>query len=233
MLACMSNRPSPPHNEADLWSRARELVGLTLAELASDDGCVVPDGLLHAKGWTGQLLERRLGATAGSKDEPDFQSLGIELKTIPVDRGGRPCESTFVCTIPLLDVAVTEWESSRVYRKLQRVLWMIIEGSRDIPVAERHIGSPLLWSPNPDENASLKRDWDELAGLIGRGEIESITGHLGQVMQVRPKARNAQARRVGFDAEGVAVSQMPRGFYLRAAFTGSILQRAFVMPQRH
>jgi DNA mismatch repair protein MutH len=229
----MPNRPSPPQNEAELWSRARDLVGMTLAELAADDGCAAPDKLLHAKGWTGQLLERRLGATAGSKDEPDFQSLGIELKTIPVDQSGRPCESTFVCTIPLLDVAVTEWERSRVHRKLQRVLWMVVQGSRDIPVAERRIGSPLLWSPDAEENALLKQDWDELAGLIGRGEIESITGHLGQVMQVRPKARNAQARRVGFDEQGVAVSQMPRGFYLRASFTGSILKRAFVMPQRH
>jgi DNA mismatch repair protein MutH len=204
---------------------------MTLAELASAQEVAVPDGLLHAKGWTGQLLERYLGATAGSRDEPDFQALGIELKTLPVNRGGWPCESTFVCTIPLQDVARTEWQDSRVLRKLRRVLWLIVQGSRDIPVGKRAIGSPLLWSPDEREYALLKQDWDELAGQIGRGGIESITGHLGQVMQVRPKARNAQARRIGFDDDGVAVAQLPRGFYLRATFTGQILQRAFVMPQ--
>ena len=228
----MQNRPQPPQSEAELWSRAREFVGMTLAELAAIDGCAVPERMLHGKGFTGQLLERLLGATAGSRDEPDFQTLGVELKTIPVDPGGRPCESTFVCTIPLYDVAVTEWENSRVHRKLCRVLWMVIEGSREIPVARRRVGSPLLWSPSSEENASLKRDWDELAGLIGAGHIESITGHLGQALQVRPKARNAQARRIGFDETGVAVAQLPRGFYLRASFTGGILQRSFVMPRR-
>lgn len=227
----MQSRPNPPQSEAELWTRAQTLVGMTLAELASEQGVRVPDGLLHAKGWVGQLLERRLGATAGSKDEPDFQAIGVELKTLPVNHVGWPCESTFVCTIPLQDVANTEWQDSRVYRKLKRVLWIVIQGSREIPVGSRAVGSPLLWSPDERENALLKQDWDELGGLIGRGAIESITGHLGGVMQVRPKARNAQARRIGFDQDGVAVEQLPRGFYLRASFTGAILQRAFVMPR--
>jgi DNA mismatch repair protein MutH len=208
------------------------LAGLSLSHLAKDDGVTVPDKLLHAKGWVGQLLERRLGASAGSKDEPDFQALGIELKTLPVDRVGRPCESTFVCTIPLLDVAGTEWADSRVQRKLNRVLFVVVEGSRDIPVGERRIGAPLLWSPNETEVATLARDWDELAGIIGRGDIESITGHLGQAMQVRPKARDSHARRRGLDEDGVVVERMPRGFYLRATFTGSILARSFILPQR-
>jgi len=228
----MPTRPTPPQSEAELWSRARSLAGLSLAHLAADDGSVVPEQLLHAKGWVGQLLERRLGADAGSKDEPDFQALGVELKTLPVDRTGRPCESTFVCTIPLLDVAHTEWEQSRVRRKLNRVLFVIVEGSRDIPVAERRLGEPLMWSPNEREESLLKGDWDELTGTIGRGDIESITGHLGQAMQVRPKARDSHARRRGFDEDGVVVARMPRGFYLRATFTGAILERYFVLPRR-
>lgn len=227
----MPVRPAPPQSEAELWSRARSLAGLSLAHLATDDGSAVPDGLLHAKGWLGQLVERRLGADAGSKDGPDFQSLGIECKTLPVERTGRPCESTFVCTIPLLDVATTEWEHSRVRRKLNRVLFVIVEGSRDIPVAERRIGEPLLWTPNVDEERLLKHDWDELTGIIGRGEIESITGHIGQAMQVRPKARDSHARRRGLDEDGVIVQRLPRGFYLRATFTGAILARSFVLPR--
>ena len=202
-----------------------------MAHLAKEDDSRVPDKLLHAKGWVGQLLERRLGASAGSKDEPDFQHLGIELKTLPVDRVGRPCESTFVCTIPLLDVAGTEWAESRVHRKLNRVLWIIVEGSRDIPVGERRLGEPLLWSPDENETAILKRDWDELTGIIGRGDVDSITGHLGQAMQMRPKARNSRARRRGLDEDGVIVERMPRGFYLRASFTARILERSFVLPQ--
>ena len=60
---------------------------------------------LRAKGLAGTLIERALGASAGSTAEPDFPALGIELKTIPIDAAGRICESTFVCTIALGRIA--------------------------------------------------------------------------------------------------------------------------------
>jgi DNA mismatch repair protein MutH len=211
--------------------RARALSGLTFAEAAGRLEMPVPADLLHHKGWTGQLLERLLGATAASRDVPDFERLGVELKSLPVDGHGRPVESTFVCTVPLEEVAETEWQDSRVKRKLDRVLWIPVEGERRIPMAERHVGEPMLWSPSAEQESTLKFDWDTLAGIIGRGDIESITGHLGVALQVRPKARDSHARRWGLDEDGVRVERMPRGFYLRANFTHAIVQeRYFVAP---
>jgi DNA mismatch repair protein MutH len=46
-------------------------------------------------------------------------------------------------------------------------------------------------------------------------------------LQVRPKARNASARRWGLDEDGVRVERMPRGFYLRANFTYAIVQARY------
>ncbi|MGE5788775.1 MAG: DNA mismatch repair endonuclease MutH [Myxococcales bacterium] len=220
-----------PRSESELVARARELSGLTLAEAAASVHQKVPDDLMHHKGWTGQLLERILGATAASRDVPDFEQLGIELKTLPVDERGRPVESTFVCTLPLQEIAESEWDASRVKRKLSRVLWMPVEGSRSIRLSERHLGEPMLWSPSEVEMATLKFDWDTLAGIVGRGDVESITGHLGVAMQVRPKARNASARRWAVDEDGVRIAQMPRGFYLRAEFTHSILKAHFRLSE--
>lgn len=213
-----------PKSEAELLQRARELSGLSFAAAAAQVSLTVPADLRHHKGWTGQLLERLLGASAASRDVPDFERLGIELKSLPVDERGRPVESTFVCTIPLEHVAQTEWEHSRVKRKLARVLWIPVQGSRSIRMAERRIGEPLLWSPTTAQEATLKFDWDTLAGIIGCGDVESITGHLGVAMQVRPKAKNSSARRWGLDEDGVRVERMPRGFYLRAEFTHSIVK---------
>ena len=56
----------------------------------------------HAKGWAGQLIELYLGATAGSKQQQDFPTLGVELKTIPVSPDAKPLETTYVCITPLL-----------------------------------------------------------------------------------------------------------------------------------
>ncbi|HEX2735293.1 MAG TPA: DNA mismatch repair endonuclease MutH [Polyangiaceae bacterium] len=219
-----------PRSEAELMARAQRLAGMTLGQLAGAMQVEVPAELLRAKGFVGQLLERALGASARSKAVPDFTTLGIELKSLPVSDKGVPLETTFVCTIRLLDAELAEWDNSRLRQKLSRVLWVPVMGLRQVPVAERLIGTPLLWSPSAEDERDLRWDWDELMGMIGRGQVERITGHLGKVLQIRPKARNAKARRRAWDDEGNRMLALPRGFYLRTAFTHRILQRHFTLP---
>ena len=75
--------------------------------------------------------------------------------------------------------------------KLSRVLWVPVEGARHIPLAERRVGSPLLWSPSEEEERLLRADWEELMDMIVLGKVEQITARHGQVMQIRPKAANS------------------------------------------
>jgi DNA mismatch repair protein MutH len=220
----------PPATPEQLLLRARAFSGLTLGELAAHRAVPVPSDLRRAKGWVGMLFEGALGATAKSRAAPDFETLGIELKTLPVTLEGRPLETTFVCTIPLFDMAQVEWEQSRVFSKLRRVLWIPVEGNRSTPVAARRIGTALLWSPDAEEERDLRFDWEELAGMIGGGRVEDITGHLGRYLQVRPKAKDSHARRRGTASDGAAMATLPRGFYLRTSFTARILTRHFALP---
>jgi DNA mismatch repair protein MutH len=225
----LRSHPTPPETEAELLARARALSGLTLAELAARFSRVAPPDLRRHKGFVGALVERALGATAGSRAAPDFEALGIELKTLPVDSRGRALESTFVCTIPLIEIGEVEWMSSRVRRKLSRVLWVPVEGERQIPVPQRRIGEPLLWSLTEAAESALRFDWEELAGIIGKGDVETITGHLGRCLQIRPKARDSHARRRGIDGDGARFAALPRGFYLRATFTSEILRLNYAL----
>ena len=232
MRASPSTAPAvrtPPVNEGELIARAAELAGKTLAQLAQKVGVAVPPDLKRHKGWVGQLMEAALGCDAASRDEPDFVGLGVELKTLPVDSWGKPLESTFVCTIPLRQVGEVEWGQSRVHRKLARVLWVPVEGVRRVPLAERRIGAALLWSPSDAEERALRDDWEELSGIIGSGGIDSITGHLGKFLQVRPKAANSRVRAMSIDAEGEISATLPRGFYLRTAFTKAILEANYAL----
>jgi DNA mismatch repair protein MutH len=222
---------SPPRDEAELVERAQALAGLRLSELAARMDAPVPPDLRRAKGFVGSLVERVLGASAGSRALPDFPELGIELKTLPVDRAGAPVESTFVCTIPLTEIGQVEWADSRVRRKLSRVLWVPVEGERQIPVGERRIGHALLYGLTAEDEAVLRADWEELAGFIGRGHVEALTGHIGRFLQIRPKAAHSRARRVGIDADGVPFAALPKGFYLRPSFTRALLARHFALPR--
>lgn len=219
----------PPTSEAELLSRASALAGYTFSELALRLGLPVPHDLKRDKGWVGMLLERHLGASAGSKPEQDFAEIGVELKSIPVDADGRPLETTFVCVAPLTGNSGVTWSNSHVRHKLSRVLWIPVEGARTIPLGDRHVGSPLLWSPSAEEEEQLQRDWEELMDMIVLGNVERITARHGEVMQIRPKAANGKALTEGIGHRGQPIMTLPRGFYLKKSFTSALLARHFLM----
>lgn len=220
---------SPPDSEAQLMAQAQRLAGYSLGELARLAGLPIPQDLKRDKGWIGLLLEVWLGASAGSKPEQDFAALGVELKTIPVDSQGKPLETTFVCVAPLTGNTGITWETSHVKHKLNRVLWVPVEGDRAIPLAERRIGSPLIWSPDEEEDRQLRLDWEELMDMIVLGQVERITARHGEVLQLRPKAANSKALTEAIGTHGEPILTLPRGFYLKKNFTGALLARHFLL----
>jgi len=214
-----------PKTTEELLSRAQAIAGLSFGELATQLSIPVPPDLKRDKGWVGMLLETALGATAGSKAEQDFHHLGIELKTIPINAQGYPLETTFVSLAPLIQNSGVNWQNSHVRHKLSRVLWIPIEGSRSIPLAERRIGIPILWQPTEQQERLLQRDWEELMDYIVLGQLDKINARLGEVLQLRPKGANSKSLTKGIGKNGEIIDTLPLGFYLRKAFTHEILQQ--------
>lgn len=214
-----------PQNVAELMARAQNIAGLSFAELAQSLNIPVPPDLKRHKGWVGNLIESALGAQAGSKAQQDFAHLGIELKTLPINPQGLPLETTFVSLAPLTQTTGVFWEASHVRYKLSKVLWIPIEGSRDIPLGLRRIGQPILWSPNAAQEALLKADWEELMDYIVMGRLDEINARLGKVLQLRPKGANSRALTKGIGKNGEIIDTLPLGFYLRKNFTAHILQQ--------
>ncbi|WP_076407686.1 DNA mismatch repair endonuclease MutH [Shewanella sp. UCD-KL12] len=223
----MKKAPLPPSTTEELMQRANDMAGLTLGQLAQSHGFSTPENLKRDKGWVGQLIEHELGALAGSKPEPDFVHLGIELKTIPVDDNGKPIETTYVTVAPLIDIQGLTWENSVVCHKLKTVLWVPIQGNRDIPVGQRQIGTPILWSPNPVELALLKQDWEEIMEFISMGQVQNLTARHGEILQLRPKGANSRSVTQSIGVDGQTEMTNPRGFYLKIPFTHAILTRFF------
>jgi DNA mismatch repair protein MutH len=220
----MGHYVTPPATEAELLERATGLTGKTLGQIARQMQIQVPTHPVRAKGWIGELMEIYLGATASSLPEPDFQAINVELKTLPINHNGRPRESTYVCTVPLTATAAASWENSVVKIKLSRVLWVPVEADPAIDLAMRRVGNPFIWSPDAVEEQQLRTDWEELMDMVCMGELAQISSQHGEVMQIRPKAANASARTQTSTRAGEAGSTIPRGFYLRPAFTYRIIQ---------
>lgn len=212
---------SAPSSIEELALRAKKLAGVRVDELASRVAFVVDGEAVRTKGKVGELLERALGAT-GSGAQMDFPDLEVEMKTVPLE-AGKPAESTFVCALQLMDAERASWETSWVRKKLSRVLW--------VPVHEREtIGEAVLWSPTMEQEAALKNDFDEIVGRIAIGDIEDLSAHVGEYMQLRPKAATGSVRTSAPGRDGELVSTVPRGFYLRAKFVGAVLRDVRALP---
>ncbi len=213
----------PPQSQQELMSRCQQLVGRTLGSVAAEMGIITPENLQRHKGWVGSLLEKVLGANAGNLAEPDFIDLGIEMKTLPLNMLGQPKESTYVCTVSMQQSGELVWQESWVRRKLSHVLWVPIEADNAIPLAERYIGQAWLWRPSDEQEAILKRDWNELMDRIVLGGQADISAKEGEYLQVRPKAANSRVLATGVSASGEAEYINPKGFYLRPTFTKQLL----------
>ncbi len=220
---------APPQSARELLARARALAGGTFGELAATVGLAPPPSPRRAKGFMGDLLERALGADAGSRPMPDFTALGIELKTIPVSASGKPLESTYVCVASARVPAGERWEDSLVKHKLSQVLWIPIEGVGQTPFLLRRIGWAVLWQPTAQQEQMLRQDWEELTELLVLGQREFLSARLGHALQLRPKAAHGKVTTWATNDEGIVHATLPRGFYLRAWFTHEILQAALAV----
>lgn len=222
MVNSILKRCPPPQTEDELNHRCQQLAGLSFGQLSLHLGLSIPERASERKGWLGQALEIALGTDASNKSLPDFTGLGIELKTLPIAASGKPTESTFITTIPLLTIHQQTWKSSQCYVKLKRVLWIPSEGDTDIPYMQRRIGRGFIWSPNQEQERILESDWHHLSSQISTGYLETLDARAGEYLQVRPKAANGKSLCYGYDAEGNKVLTLPRGFYLRSSFTHQI-----------
>lgn len=218
------------HDLDRLLQHARSLIGATLADVAEGLGLPVPAGRVRSKGWSGQVVERELGAGDGGACGPDFAALGVELKTVPVDGQMLPLESTAVCHIDPVAIAGESWATSYVRRKLAKVLFVALEvreqaGAGEPSVGDRRVAAVRLWSPSADEEILLRGDFELFVrDYFRRGRAADITGHLGRVMQVRPKARRATDQQAAFGSDGLPTRIGRCGFYLRPAFVCGILR---------
>lgn len=216
-----ASRPRPASRD-ELLRRACALEGLPLGVVAAGFGERAPADLRRDKGWIGNLIERELGATAGSSAEPDFPELGVELKTIPVDEAGVPRESTWVA-LAELDLSARGWEDSWVRRKLHCVLWVPVISPKGTPPGGRIVGRARLWTPSAAQEAVLQQDWEEHMELLGLGEFWQIDARRGEALQLRPKAARGADTHWALSDDGEWVRAQPKGFYLRRRFTRQVL----------
>lgn len=221
----------PPQNFTELQQRLNDILGLDLSELATRAGAELPQQILHDKGFAGKLLETILGTSGGNTPGPDFPGLGVELKTMPVDENFRPLESTFICHAFLNAGRPRFFLQSLLYKKICRVLFVMIKAPRDLPPPKRFIAGYSFWQPSAYSLELIRTDYEELMEMVASGQIDSVNATIGTVIQMRPKAADGSALTEAPGPEGTLILTRPRGFYMRRSFTTALLQQFLGQPR--
>lgn len=216
---------TPPQNFDELIANLNFIVGKSLTELAEFAKISVPIDTLHGKGFTGELIEKCLGASAANQSIPDFPELGLELKSIPVDDNLCPLESTFLCYAPLTGIRHYSFESSPLYSKITRVLFVLIRASRELDFSQRVVLGYFFYTPSEDELNTVRNDFNELYELVKTGNVEKINARIGQIIQMRPKGASGKVLTECIGPNGEIIRTRPRGFYMRRAFTQKLIQQ--------
>lgn len=229
--------PSPlswpePTTLEELEQRLQRLLGRSIAELSQLALLQAPNNSNGAKGYVGLLIELFLGAHAHNLPGPDFMSLGIELKTMPVGFDFMPQENTFICNADLAPRDFVPFTQSALYQKLQHILFVLIlapQNSR-LTLGERRVLGYFFFNLPPDVRQTIETDYNEFQELLLAGHAPEINGTMGTIVKLSPHATKANELVQVTDSEGESTYTKPRGYYLRASFTRQLLQ-TFIKEQ--
>lgn len=211
-----------PETMQELYSVLSLIGGRSIAELAALAGVDLPYGNKTAKGYTGQLTEIFLGATAGNLSLPDLRKLNIEVKTLPVNGRLQSVESTFICSAELTGSEFVPFRQSALFHKISRVLFIPVLAPAGCRVAQRRILGHFFFTPGEDELLRIEEDYKDFADLVMSGRADEITGDMGNIIQMRPKAASGNSLTPIRNSEGDLLFTRPKAFYLRASYTSKL-----------
>lgn len=208
----------------DALNRMQQILNIPFGELFTDAEL---DGIIRAKGKTGQILELALGLnlTSGGLDFEDG-----ELKTNKCDENGKPLETMFICQIASIIDDLLEskpFEETYLYKKISRILYVPvckIGHKRDWYFLDAYIVD--INDPKYLEiYAQLEEDYyvicEQLREYIDRtGNIHTSSGEL---MQIRSKD-SIPYHSIYSELVGNYISNKNHAFYFKKEFMKRIKQ---------
>jgi DNA mismatch repair protein MutH len=105
-------------------TQLQALVGSDLNDLARQYGIPTHHGGRLNKGWAGQTLERHLGASLNSRQQPDFRGWELKGVALKFDETGAPRakETMAITMLNPSQVVATPFAQSHLRQKLRRML---------------------------------------------------------------------------------------------------------------
>lgn len=156
---------------------AKELKNKTLREACGDS--IINHGY-SGKGNFGQILEKfYFGYEPNSVNEPDFEEVGIELKSSPLKilKNGeyRAKERMVLNIINYLEVYKEEFENSTFWRNNSHLLLVFYLHERELDILDYVIKLVDEWKFPEEDLKIIKRDWELINQKIKDGKAHKLS----------------------------------------------------------
>lgn len=207
---------------------ARHLVGSTLREQTHLQHI---DNIHRRKGSFGNALEKYyFEYDINSSPHPDFEKVGLELKTTPVKRnrnGSYSAKERLVFSmIDYMTVVNEDFEHSSFLKKASKVLLITYEWQPHVDPLDYKIVLASLWGLPDRDMPQFKQDWETIVNKIRDGHAEDISSSDTMYLEACTKASNAKVRRRQPFSAAMA---KPRAWALKASYMTTVDDQLLVM----
>lgn len=167
------------------------------------------------KGFHRDLANRILSNSNQSVVE--LEKAGIELKTVRVNRNGKPRESMSFPAFKFMKIINEEWEDSSFFEKLEKKFLFVIF-QEDLDGVER-LTKAMYWNMPYLDRMEAKRVWEKtkFQCRIDAKNLPKISD--SPVAHVRPKARDGNDKELTPQGE----MHLKQCFWLNASYISKVI----------
>jgi DNA mismatch repair protein MutH len=168
------------------------------------------------KGFHRDLANRILSNSNQSVVE--LEKAGIELKTVRVNRNGKPRESMSFPAFKFMKIINEEWEDSSFFEKLEKKFLFVIF-QEDLDGVEK-LTKAMYWNMPYLDRMEAKRVWEKtkFQCQIDAKNLPKISD--SPVAHVRPKARDGNDKELTPQGE----MHLKQCFWLNASYIAKVIE---------
>lgn len=203
---------------------ATQLVGKTLRETTGVESI---DNPASRKGSLGNAVEYYyFKFDPNSDSNPDFNEVGIELKTTPLKKTKKgelvSKERLVLSMINYMDVIDETWETSAVLKKSEKILLLSYLHDPDRNPVDYEFYLAELWSIPDEDLYTIKRDWEVVVNKVREGRAHEISSGDTLYLEACTKAADSDVR---CSQPYSDIPAKPRAWALKRSYMTAVTKR--------
>jgi DNA mismatch repair protein MutH len=193
--------------------RFQPFIGRTVESLSLEFGKI--RGGPNHKTFKREIANFMLSRDGGTVAE--LQMANIEMKTVALEKNGKPKESMSFPNFDYMTIVEQTWEESEFFERLERKFLLVVF-QKDDQGTERFRGA-VYWNMPHHDRVEARRVWEDTRNRILAGITKLPSATESPVAHVRPKAKDGTDKSLTPSGEW----HVKKCFWLNRSYIASIL----------